>query len=64
MLHLSVRETLFELHAKPLEARARLLDVGHGDRDVAEPLRLRIARDVGRRVELLRAVVVGELEDA
>jgi hypothetical protein len=62
--HLPVRETLFEWHAERLEARARRLDVGHGERDVAESARLGIARVIGRRVERLRAVVVGELEDA
>ena len=63
-VHLSVRETLFKRHAKPLEARARRLDVWHRDGDVAEPLRLLIARAVWRRFEGFRAVVVGKLEDA
>ena len=62
--HLSVLETLFKRHTKPFEARARRLDVRHGDGDVAEPLRLLIARAVWRRFEVLRAMIVGKLEDA
>ena len=63
-LHSAVRETLFERHAEPLEARARLFDVTHGDRDVAESSRLRVARVIRRRFKRLCAVIVGELEDA
>lgn len=63
-VHLSVLETLFKRHAKPLEARACRLYVGHGDGDVAEPLRFLIARAVWRRFEVLRAVVMGKLENA
>jgi hypothetical protein len=63
-LHSAVRETLFERHAESLEARARLFDVTHGDCDVAESSGLRVARVVGRRVQRLCAVIMGELEDA
>lgn len=64
MSHPAVREALLERHAEPLEARARLLDVGHGDGDVAEPLRVGVARVVWRRVQLLRTMIVSEFEDA
>ena len=62
--HLAVREALLERHAESLEARARFLDVGHGDGDVPEPPRLGVARVVWRRFQRLRAVVVGKFEDA
>ena len=64
MSHYAIREALLERHAKSLEARACLLDVGHGDGDMAEPLRLGIARMVWRRFQRLRAVIVGKFEDA
>lgn len=62
--YLPVSEALFELHAEPLKACASGLDVGHGDRNVAESARLGIARVVGCLVERLRAMVVSKLEDA
>ena len=62
--HLTVCEALSEWHAESLEACASGLDIGHGDRNVTESLRLGIARVVWRRLERLRAVVVGKLEDA
>ena len=62
--HFAVREALLERHAESLEARACLLDVGHGDGDVAEPLRVGVSRVVWRRVQRLRAVIVGKFEDA
>ena len=64
VLHLPIGETLLEWHAQPLEACASGLNVVHGDRDMAKPARLGIARMVGRLVERLRAVIVGKLEDA
>ena len=64
MFHLPVGEALFKWHAEPLEACASRLDVVHGDRNVAEPFRVGITRVIGRRLERLRAVIVGKLEDA
>ena len=64
VFHRSVRQTLFKCHAESLEARARRLDVGHRDRDVAETARLGVARVIRRGIERLRTVVVGKLEDA
>jgi len=63
-IQLSFGQALLKRHAKPLEARARRLDVWHRDRDVAEPARLGIARVVLHLGFVLRAVVVGKLEDA
>ena len=63
-IHLSFGQALFKRHTEPLEAGAGRLDVGHGDRDVAEPARLGIARVVLHIGVALRAVVVGKLEDA
>lgn len=62
-VHLSLRETLLERHAEPLEAGARRLDVVHSDRDVAEPARVGIAGMVGVPLDQLRTVIVRELED-
>lgn len=64
ILHLPICEALFEWHAQPLEACASGLNVVHGNRDVAEPARIRIARMVGGLLERLRARIVGKLEDA
>ena len=64
MIHLAVREALLEWHAESLEARTRLLDIGHGDGDVAEPLRLGVSGVVWRRFQRLRAVIVGKFENA
>ena len=61
-VHLSLRETLLERHAEPLEAGARRLDVVHSDRDVAEPARVSIAGMVGVPLDQLRTVIVRELE--
>ncbi len=64
MSHFSICEALLERYAEALEASARLLDVGHGDGDVAEALRLGVAGVVWRAFQCLRAVIVGEFEDA
>jgi hypothetical protein len=40
MSHLAIRKAFLERHAESLEARARLLDISHGDSDVAESPRL------------------------
>ena len=63
-IQLSFGQALLKRHAEPLEACAGGLDVGHGDRDVAETARLGVARVVLHLGFVLRAVVVGELEDA
>ena len=64
VIHLAVREALLERHAESLEARTCLLDIGHGDGDVAEPLRLGVSGVIWRRFQRLRAVIVGKFEDA
>lgn len=64
MFHLPVSEALFEWYAESLEACASRLDVVHGDCNVAKPFRVGITRVIGRSFECLRAVIVGELEDA
>ena len=58
-IHLSVLEVLFEQNAKPLEAHACRLDVGHSDGNVAEPLRLLISRAVWCHVKGFCAMVCG-----
>jgi hypothetical protein len=63
-IQLSFRQALLKRHAEPLKASAGGLDVGHSDRDVAEPARLGVPRVVLHLGFVLRAVVVGELEDA
>ena len=64
MLHLAVREAFLELHTKSFKARTRLLDVSHCDGDMAESLRLGVARVVWRLFHCLRATVVRKFEDA
>ena len=64
LFHLSVREALFKWNAEPLEACASGRNVVHGDRNVTESFRVRIARVVRRCLKRLRAVVMGKLENA
>ena len=64
--HLAVRESLLEGYVELLESLTGLLDVVHHDGDVTEtPARLGVAAGVALEGRVaLRAVIVGELEDA
>lgn len=64
--HLAISETLFERNSEAFKARTRLLDVFHGNSNVAETsARVSVAVSVALEVGVgFRAVVVSELKDA
>lgn len=65
MPHLTICEALFERNAEAFKARACLLDVLHGNSDVAETSAgVSVAAGVALEVWVgFRAMVMGELKD-
>lgn len=64
MPHFPILRTLLELYSKLLKTLARSIHVIHSDGDMTKASRLAITVMVGRLSQVLRAMIMRELQDA